>query len=149
MKRKTLWRSLAVVVLLGVFFFQIHPARAGLDTIAGQDIYGYPIYSTTHRTVNAADWGIALDKSDGPTFNIKAWSCGDGGWTGGTWKSIPNDDPSGYISLKGNGTTPHSFHFCLAIVRDIGAYNDGTYDSNYYDTFDGTLNWDGPDRVSS
>lgn len=145
MKRKAFWRSLAVVALLGVSLSAFGEAKAGWSSWSGQDIFAYPQYYTTHRTVNYSPYGIALYKDDGPAFQMTTWSCGDGGWTGGQWKSVPNADPSGWVYLKGNNTAPTNFHFCLAIVRNINDYNNNTYDPSYYDTFDGSLNWDGPD----
>ena len=80
---------------------------------------GQKTYYTTAHYVNVSGGDVEVDKTDGPAISISWYLCGQPG-TGGTWKSFPNADPTGYIVLGTNFV--NGAKYCLA-AWDTGGSN--------------------------
>ncbi len=140
MRTRSIRRIAAVVVLLGVALLQSQSVLAdgwaywygsnNVDLNAGHTWHPY----SHAREVTYSPYGIAIWKDEGPEVQAATYDCVHTGTR--SWSTqLPNADPTGWIHVKPNDPDGDPLYFCMTFKNNSG---------NGVDTFDGEMNWDGP-----
>lgn len=90
------------------------------------------------REVTDSPYGIAIYKDDGPEIQA-AFNCRVGGTILYNVR-VTNNDPSGWVSIKPNGSSPSYVYFYMTFKNNSGSGAD---------SFIGELNWDVPQSSRS
>lgn len=125
------------LVTSGLIFAMLFPGAASAAVVTWYDgdttIYQSIYYFDSDRTVSYSPYGIAIYKYDGPPMLWVTHDCvgNDNGYS----VVVPDDDPSGWVTLKPNDPNyGNNFTFCLAIQN---------YGSLPEDSFYAMMEWDG------